>query len=548
MKQLLKPIFFIRILNNKEQRFLILIFSLILLSFGGILLNNCLNTNKNLPAEGGTYREAILGYPHYLNPVLSYANDPDRDVVRLIYSGLTKFDPEGNIVPDLAENFNISNSGKTYEFFLRKNILWHDGKPFTAEDVIFTISIIQNAEYNSPLRFNWEGVDIEKINDWTVRFKLRNAYAPFLANTTVGILPKHIWENISSENFISSQQNLAPIGTGAFLLKQIKKNSQNGINSIILEKNRRYYLKSPYLDKIILNFYANEEESISALNKNRVNGIALSSAFKKTGLRNNTALNTFYPLLPRYFAAFFNQEKNPYLANINLRLALAYATNKDLLIKQIFNEEALKLEGPILPYFFKQEKLAEVYEYNLEKAKEYIEKVPNKDKIILTITVPAIDELIKTAEILKNSWESLGISIKITPVLPNEVIDNFIKPRNYEITIFGQVLSLDPDPFSFWHSSQKKDPGLNLALYGNKKADADLEKARQELDPEKRIALYKDFQEQLIKDVPAIFLYSPRYLYIIDKKIKGIRTDKINLPADRFANIEDWYINTKTAQ
>ncbi|MFA6437603.1 MAG: ABC transporter substrate-binding protein [Candidatus Paceibacterota bacterium] len=535
-----------RIFNQKEMALARIFVFLIILSSLGLLINIHLSSTRILPNNGGIYREAIIGYPQYLNPILSYSSDTDRDIVKLIYSGLTKFDPDGNIVPDLAEDFIIDDSGKNYTFYLRKNIYWHNNIPFSVDDIVFTIKTIQNPEYNSPLRFNWDGVEIEKINDLTVRFKLKNPYAPFLTNTTVGILPKHIWENLSPRDFYLSKANLEPIGTGPFKFDNIKKGTGKIIETLTIERNNQYYLKKPYLEKLIFVFQNGEKKLIEALNQNKVDAIALGSGFYKKNIKKQERFNFYSPLLPRYFAAFINQEKNSLLANQNVRIALSYATNKELIIKEVFNDEALRIEGPFPQYLLpeKHSSSSSIYEYNLDKAKKYLEKI-NKESLNIVLTFPDIPELAKTAEILQSSWQEAGFRVKISLVPPTEIIDSIIRQRNYEILIFGQVLNLDPDPFSFWHSSQKNDPGLNLSLYQNKAVDAILKNARGELDAEKRLKLYGDLSSQITKDIPAVFLYSPKYLYVVNDKIKGIKTTKINLPADRFASVENWYIETR---
>ena len=549
---------FIKLLTKKERIAASLVLGLILLSIGGIFLMRYLTPKKILPANGGTYKEAMVGYPQYLNPVLSYSNDVDRDLVKLVFSGLMKVDADGNLVPDLAQSFTVDDAGKVYTFHLRKNISWNDGKPFNADDVIFTIKLIQNPLYNSPLRFNWEGVRVEKIDNLTIKFVLKSPYAPFLANTTLGILPQHIWQAVAANQFKNNAHNYYPIGTGPFVVKKLnfttdKISKQKKISIISLERNPHAYFKKPYLSRVIIKFYPNEDDALKALNKGWVDGLALSSSFAINHIHNlDKRFNIFHPSLPRYFAAFFNQKKQPLLANKNLRLALAYATDKVSMIKQIFHGEALKIDGPIPAYLFNQKQQTtspnktNSYEYNLAKAKEFLDKVPKKNQIYLTITVPTIPELQETARLLQKDWNALGVKVKISPIEADKFINSVIRPRNYEILIFGQVLGLNPDPFSFWHSSQIRDPGLNLCFYQNKKVDMDLEKARQEINPQKRLALYQDFQSQLTRDVPAIFLYSPYYLYIVRKKIKGIKTNRINLPSDRFTLIEDWYIKTKS--
>lgn len=545
-------------LSLKERVIFFAAIILVITGILGIFTYRHISGARKIPTNGGTYREGLLGYPKFINPILGYANDVDRDLIKLIYSGLMRFDAEGNLVPDLAEDFSVQNNGKTYIFYLRKNILWHDNTPLTADDVLFTIKLIQNPRYESPLRFNWEGVSVRKIDDWTIEFSLNTAYALFMTNTTVEILPQHIWQGVSPEDFLSLDKNNHTIGSGSFKLREIKiSRGEEIIQQIILEKNDNYYLKKPYLDKLIFNFYNSEASLIDAYKKGEIDGFSLMSSFNQQEVELLKRANIYYPLLPRYFALFFNQSHN-ILKNKSLRTALAYATNKDRIIKEIFNNEATKIEIPVffleddeesisLPSLEKAQNYdIPVYEYNLTEAQSLIEGAKiNPQDISLNLVFPDIPEIKKTAETIRENWQDLGIIVKLIPVAPEDILEQNIKERNYDIILFGQVMSLSPDPFSFWHSSQISHPGLNLSLYKNSDVDKILERIRQEQDLAKRADLYLQLNQKIAQDIPAIFLYSPRFIYVVNEKIKGIRTSIINLPPDRFANIENWYIKMK---
>ena len=238
-------------LLSKKERYFIL--GLLILTIASLItwgISYRLSHTISIPNYGGSYKEGLIGSPQYINPILCQTYDTDQDISQLIFSGLMKYDSRGELVPDLAEEYAIGEEGKIYDFFLRKNITWHDGKPFNADDVIFTIQTIQNPEYRSPVIFNWNGVEIEKIDDYTIRFKLKNAYAPFLNNTTIGILPKHIWENISPPEFFLTQTNLKPIGTGPYKFTKFEKDRKGSIKALYLQANKDYHLNRPYIKKI----------------------------------------------------------------------------------------------------------------------------------------------------------------------------------------------------------------------------------------------------------------------------------------------------------
>lgn len=546
------------VLNKKERYFVIGMITLIVLSLFGWMVAYKLRTTVVAPNFGGSFSEGIVGSPQYINPLLSQANDSDRDVAELIFSGLTKYDGNGNIVPDLAEKFNIGENGKVYEFFLRKDVKWHDGKPFTADDVIFTIERIQNPDFRSPLRVNWIGVGVEKIDDYTIRLRLKNPYAPFLANTTTGIIAKHIWEEIPPVNFSLAQENLEPTGTGPYKLEKIKQDKDGFVSYIKLKAFGDYKSgRRPFIEKISLFFYPDEEEAIKAYNRGRIDHLALISVKNKSLLKGENRSDIKRLTLPRYFAVFFNQSKSKALSEKTVRLALNYATDKKQIIDEVLGGEAKPVDSPIPEDVWSHSENLKIYDFAQEHAKNILEADGWKDedndgirekkgeKLEIELATTELKELQQVANILQDQWSKIGIKTNVKIMDIGEIQQKYIRPREYQALLFGEVLGLDPDPYSFWHSSQKKDPGLNLALYDNKKVDDILRDARQILEAELRAKKYGDFQQLVIDDAPVAFLYNSYQIYLMSKKIKGFDTESIVLPSKRFTNITNWYIKTQ---
>lgn len=537
---------------------------LVLLAFFGFasLWNIYIAKTNLLPAYGKKYTEALVGEPQLINPILISINDVDRDIAELVYSGLMQYDTDGNMVIDLASSYEISENGKEYTFHLRNDVFWHDGKKFTADDVMFTISTLINSAYSSPLRSSWQGINIEKIDDFTVKFSLNNVYAPFLEKTTLGIIPKHIWELIDPKTITISAANLNPIGTGPFKIEKFIKDRQGHITSFHLAANDNYYKKRPYLDNIVFYFYDDEEQAVNAYQNGDVLGIAYVSP-KNKELANGKNTNMHILSIPKYFAVFFNQNQSIVLSDKNVRKALALAVDKDTIHKNVFVGETKIIDSPILPNLLGYNEDVIKYAYNPEEAKEILknsgwtdkdgdgvlEKTINKGKeptnLEIIIATSDFTDLAKTAEITKEKWSQIGVKVNVEHYSIEDLRQNIIKTRKYDALIFGEVLTQNPDPFAFWHSSQKKDPGLNLSLYSNKKVDQLLEEARQTLNDEKRVEKLKEFQKILTDDIPAIFLYSPNYLYPVNAKVKGMDVKNIAIPSKRFVNIENWYINTQ---
>ncbi len=520
------------------------------------------------PKSGGSLAEGIIGTPRFINPVLSIS-DADRDLTSLVYSGLMRADAKGNLIPDLAERYEIADDGLSYTFFLRKNITWPDKKPITSDDIVFTIQEAKNPVLKSPQRATWEGVEIEKIDDATVHFSLKRPYAPFLENTVVGILPKHIWEEIPPEQMTLTDFNINPVGSGPYHVESVTRDSMGIITSYVLSPNKKFSLEKPYISNLILKFYPSEKKLIEAYGNGEIDSLGGVSSQNVLKIKREET-NLKFLLLPRVFAVFFNQNNAQILASKNLRQALDLAIDKKKIVEDVLQNSGSVLNHPIPPGTIGaldlQEEINPVpYEKKLAQAKTIIEKVgwrlndqtkiyektekigKKKETVQLEFSLSTSNapELMQTAEALKNMWQNLGVKINLKIFEVGDLNQNVIRPRKYDALLFGIMMGRDPDPFAFWHSSQRNDPGLNISLYTNITADKLLEEARMISDIEKRKSKYQAFQEQVEKDVPAVFLYSPQYIYLIPQKVKGFDADTITIPSERFSQIYKWYIDTE---
>lgn len=376
---------------TKKERILLSVFSLLALSSLIFLVTYFyLSNTQVVPAFGGSYFEGVVGQPRLINPIYGETNDIDRTLVDLMFSGLMTYDSHSQLIEDLAESYHVSDDGKVYDFTLKDNIVWHDGKPVTADDIIFTIKTIQNSDYKSPLRANWIDVDVEKISNQSVRFILRTPYSSFLENLTFKIIPRHIWENIAPENFTLSPYNLQPVGSGLYKFSDITQTS-GFIKSIDLESNRKYYRQVSNIKNISLQFFENKESLIKAINEKKVDGFALTALeddivlaqkeIKQGWLASREfSVYTFY--MPRYFAVFFNNQKSSIFTDGNIRKAITYATNKEELVETVNNEtknNSTAVNSPILPDFFGYQQPGNVYEFNIDKANELLDKTGFKD-------------------------------------------------------------------------------------------------------------------------------------------------------------------------
>lgn len=543
---------------NREKTVLGFLSILLIVSFS-LSVSGYVQRNSTLIAQnGGTYTEAIVGQPRYINPILASTNDADMDLTKVVYSSLLKLNSDLTLKNDLATSIDTSSDGKTYTIHMRDDALWHDGKKVTADDVMFTIGSIQSKDYNSPIAPAFQGVKVEKIDDTTVRFTLqKTAYAPFLSSLTVGIIPKHVWENVPPKTLGLAEQELKPIGSGPFKFEEIVTKKKTGeITSIKLARNDSYYGDKAYLSTLIFTFVNSHEEAISALTGNKVDGIGYLPSSLLSSVEHRSALSIKKLLLPQYFGLFFNQTKNPILNDAGIRSALDLAIDREEIVKQALHGQGEPLGIPIPSGLFSFPDIRDAV-YDSEKAKQNLEEagwkvtgedgVRTKDGKPLEVTITTTDwqEYIKTAELIKEKWQAIGVKTNIQSLGTSIIQQTAIIPRQYEILLYGENLPADPDPYPFWHSSQIKSPGLNLSLVQDKDIDKLLENARITIDTNKRKETLHTFIERFLDTRPAIILYRPYYLHVQRSQVRGASIEQGGLPSDRFNDVEKWHIRVK---
>lgn len=510
-----------------------------------------------VPTNGGSLTEGVLGEPRTINPLLLQASEADRDIAALVYAGLMRYNGTGQLIPDLAQSHpEITSDGLTYTIQLRSDARWHDGRPVTADDVVFTVNTAQNPDYASFLLPNWSGVKVEKVSDFVVSFKLERRYPQFLNTLTMGILPRHLWEDIRPINFPLSELNIKPVGSGPFKFSALNKDKQGRVLGYELVAHEDHHGRRAYLDGITFKFYADGDQLIRAFNENEIDSIGFVTAASLNELKFGRRIILERLQLPRYFALFFNQTQSVPLEDKNVRLALAHATNRVAIINEVLDGNAFLVDSPLLGGVLDINQNVPSYDFDLDLAKQILTesgwaegedgiRERRGEKLELTIVTSTWHELVSTAHLIAEQWRDVGANVTVETIPVNQLNRDVIAPRAYQILLFGQVLALDPDPFTLWHSSQFKPPGGNLSLYENQTADRLLDEARTTGNPLERSALYDELQRVIIDDIPAVFLYSPYYLYGRPVNIHGFDTDIIALPSERFTNAASWFTNTK---
>lgn len=497
-----------------------------------------------VPGYGGTLTEGEVGSPRFINPLLAIS-DADRDLTALTYAGLMGIGGDGSLVPVLASDYAASPDGKVYTFTLREGIEFSDGTPVTAADVVFTVEKAQDPGMKSPAYANWSGIAVVAIDTRTVRFTLAKPYAPFLELTTLGILPAHLWQSLSDEEFPFSTRQTSPVGAGPFLVQSVSKDASGLITSMSLRANERYALGRPYLDAIRLHFYASTKDLAHALTSG-----AVESAY---GVAGKHTLTVPYA---RVFGIFFSRGEQPVYARPEVTKALSLAIDRHDLITRVLGGYASAIMGPVPPggsvvqapiptsadYAADAAAVlrAKGWAYDSE-ARMWKHATAKQQLDTVTIRTSNVPEMRSVASAVKDDWEKLGIQVHIELYEPGDLSQNVIRPRKYEALLYGMVIGRDQDLYAFWDSKERSDPGLNIALYANKTVDALLEDARTNPDPDARAEDLQNIEDIIASEYPAAFLYAPDFIYTTPKNLHGVVLPQITTPSDRFATIASWY-------
>jgi peptide/nickel transport system substrate-binding protein len=550
---------------SRSGRTLFVFFSgLLIISVIGLL--SLLNSQLivAIPGYGGGMTEGIIGSPRFINPVLA-VSDADRDLTSLVYSGLLRATPDGQYVSDLADRYSVSPDGLTYTFVLKDKAKFHDGKPVTADDVVFTVSKVQDPSVKSPLLANWTGVAVAAVDEKTVQFTLKSPYAPFVDNLTLGILPKHLWQNVSDDEFPFSELNTSPIGSGPFKVSSISRTPSGIPSSYDLSASGDYALGKPYFSYMSLKFYQSEDAVAGALARGEIEA---ASGLSPATIQALPGLNIDRAQLNRVFGVFFNQNQSEVLRDIDVRRALNTSIDRQDLVSQVLGGYGTPLEGPIPPDILPEISRPSKVDVSgtttpAQKAQQMLiskgwalgqdgvlTKTTGKGKdaktvrLAFSLSTGNMPELRAAAEYLRQQWSRMGASVDVKIFDQGDLSQNVIRPRKYDALLFGEVVGRELDLFAFWHSSQRNDPGLNVAAYANSTADGILEDLRATSDTDKRVELIGKLMDELDKDVPAVFLYAPDFVYSVPKDIVGVNLGFIEAPSDRFLSVTSWHRET----
>jgi len=522
-----------------------LIVAIVLFVTGIIILNS--KYMVSIPLYEGTLTEGVLGSPFAVNPVLA-ASQTDKDMVALIFSGLMRVAPDGSLLYDLAKEHSVSTDSLTYTFILKDNVQFHDGVRVTAEDIVFTIEKIQDENIRSPYRINWERIEVKAVNENTIQFNLKRPYSEFLRNTTIGILPKHLFENNPPETFAVLEYNLKPIGSGPYMFQSIQ--TKKGVPSAYtLVRNPHFALGVPYIETFHIQIFDTEESLVSAVSSEKIDSASAITPKKAVQFTEHPHRKILTAPLPRLYGIFLNQNKVPALTDVRVRSALNISIDRALMTYETLysfgvpNTNAISANHPLAKTTLgtstknAQELLTES---GWIRGADGIARKDGKELTVRIATV-GIPELQTIAEFAKASWQNIGVQVFIDSYSLGDLQDIVVRDRSFDILLYGIIVDEDADLYAYWHSTQRQSPGLNVSQYANKQVDTLLESIQKESTPN---TIY-DILAYIEKDIPALFLFSPSFIYVTPKNLEGINLSSLQKSEDRFRDIYLWYTNTE---
>lgn len=510
-----------------------------------------------VPEPGGIYSEGLIGSYTNSNPIFA-STEVDTTLSRLLFSGLLTYDADNVLVGDLATEWTVDETGKIYTVKLRDDVSWHDGKKFTSADVAFTFQSIQNPDVRSPYFSAWQGVKIEIPDDYSVVFTLGNVWASFPHSLTTGIIPKHKLSEIQPADLRGDLFNtVEPVGTGPFRWSDVQiygDTAENREQRIALNAYERYHRGRPKLAEFIIRAFLNESTLVTSYERGELDGVAGAQSMPLTGANTrelNISLNGAVML--------FFRTSQEYLSDAKVRRALNMATDKQDIIRSL-SHSSQPVDAPLLKEHIGYDPNFVQYGYDLDAAAKLLDeagwkldssgaRVKGDKKLQLVLNTLSSAEYAGVANKLQEQWKKVGVEVRVDSLAQRD-LQSVIDERSYDGLVYGIIMGTDPDQYAYWHSTQadaRSQRRLNFSDYKSATVDSALEAGRTRIDPSLRAAKYLPFLQAWRDDAPAIALYRPRFIYTTYSEVYNFNKKSLNVPTDRFNNVEQWMIRTTRA-
>lgn len=524
-------------------------------------------TITTVPVEGGgTYTEALIGAPRLLNPLFAALNPVDRDLSRLIFSGLTRLDGRGRPTPDLA-NWFLSSDQRTYTFILKPTAAWHDGQPLTAADVAYTIDLMRDpaSPVAEDMRALWSTVSVAVTGTQTVALTLPEPFAPFLDYTSFGVLPRHILGDTPPAGLAQAPFNLQPVGSGPFQFQRWRVGNDNVVSGIDLAAFPNYIGGQPAMGGVSFRFYPDGEAAFAAYQSGEVQGLSrISDSLLPEAIQEDD-LNLYTAYLPQTTMVFFNlrDEALPFFREKRVRQALLLGFNRDRVVADVLGGQASVANSPILPGTWAHASDLAPAPYDPARAAKLLDDagwllpadavagtrtyIRSKDGVPLSFTliVPDAARHMQIAQMAQADWAVIGVQVQVISVPAATLRSQYLDTRGYQALLidFSLAGTPDPDPYPFWHQTQVES-GQNYSGLDDRITSQYLEEARITSDLGARARIYRSFQIRFADLVPALLLYNPTMTYGVRNTIANVSLGALSDESQRFSTITRWQVTT----
>jgi peptide/nickel transport system substrate-binding protein len=506
-------------------------------------------SGANTPAYGDTLIEASIGNVSSLIPNIT-SDQSSHEVGDLMYNGLVTLGRDLEIVPELAKSWSFSKDCLTLDFKLRDDVRWHDGAPFTADDVVFTWRTTMNPKTPSPYKSDFADVEgVEALDRYTVRVSYRKPYAKALLSWGLTMLPRHLLARYVDEGKIreAPQNWTAPVGTGPYRFKEMKSGEK-----IVVVANPEYFKGRPSISRIVYRIIPSQATIFLEVKARGVDVASLTALQYKR--------QTEYPAFEKAYNKFrysgsgytylgFNL-KDKRFADRRVRLAFAHAINKQELLDGVVLGLGREATGPFRPGTWAANPAVKGIPYDPKKAAALLAEAgwtrngsgllekDGKPFSFELLTNQGNDERKKIAEIVQASLRELGVAIEIRVLEWAALLKEHVKKRQFDAIVLGWGTGADPDQYVVWHSSQNGPDDLNHISYANPEVDGLLEAGRAACTQPDRVRFYHRLHEVLAEDQPLVFLYWRDSLPVVSSRIFGIQPGPAGIRWNEF----EWFV------
>ncbi len=511
-----------------------------------------------------TFREALIGTVQRLNPLYADLNPADADITSLIFEGLVRINEYGEPAPGLAANWVVSGDGLEYVFTLRSDVLWHDGQPLSAADVVYTMSILSDPAFDGlpELGLFWRTIEVEALSPTIVRFRLTQPLASFLSALTVGLLPEHALRGTTAADLASHPFSLSPIGTGPYQLEALRSANGETITQVDLRAAPNYAQRPEAsgrysIQRMSFVLFNDLESVVDALNAGTVDGYAARSRAERLAIIAASGVNAHTTVAPAVGLLLYNWQEPEgvrFFNDLRARTALMRAVNRTAPVEAHLIDQAIVATSPMLPNSWAFDDQLVPPAANPSEAQQLLlnanidtpalnaEGVEDPQAVAeiyaFSILVPQDAALERIAQEIAAQWAQLRLNVQVEAV-PRDVYQQRLEDGDFTTAIVELTLSADPDPFAYFHVGQHPD-GRNYGGMADDRLSELLERARRDNNGINRIQLYREFQRLFVDRAVAIPLYYPLFTYVVRTRVEGVQLGFISTPADRFRNLGDW--------